>query len=156
MENVILKGRSFFSLFSGPACGAQWFGFKSNLQPHQWTPASGKEHTPNSVLEVKEADIRWLQETTIGNPHLKPGFSSLYRRLRSKSQTWSGWRPGETPSTPPRGTTWSANACRSASPTPPQSAASSPSPARRPTSSLLSSSTRRYTRVRAVARNKYY
>lgn len=58
---------------------------------------------------------------------------------------WSGWRPGGTPSIPPRGTTWSVNACRSASPTPQPSAVSSPSPARQPTSSLLSSLTRRYT-----------
>lgn len=145
-----------FSLFSGPACGVQWFGFKTDLQPHQWTPASGKEHTPDSEYwRLKKADVRWLQETSIRNRHLKSVFSSLYRRLPSKSQTWSGWRPGETPSTPPRGTTWSVNACRSASPTPPQSAASSPSPARQPTSSLLSSLTRRYTCDHAITRNKY-
>lgn len=67
-----------------------------------------------------------------------------YPRWQSKSQMWSGWRPGETPSIPPRGITWSVNVCRSASRTLQQLAASSPSLARQPTSSLLSSLTRTY------------
>ena len=105
------------------------------------------KHTNGHLPQVRNTRYRgWVSVNSVTfSFHLQTSPHFLSYRLRLKSQMWSVWGPGETPSIPPRGITWSVNACRSASPTPRLSAVSSPSPARQPTSSLLSSLTRRYT-----------
>lgn len=143
---VISLSPRVFLLFLATVRGGQWFGPAASLeqnicQTHQRTPATGEYH-----MTVERSDNKELKnnrkETQL---HLIFEFFSFSLRLQLRSQTWSEWRPGETPSIPPRGITWSANASHSASLMLQPSGGSSPSLGRLPTSSLLNSSTRRCT-----------